>query len=102
MRINHIIDPNRSRFYPIIVAAIHKAGAGFPTQPVTCNLGKPKAYSGDVDITIISGSEFDANWNYPDASRFPHRIRAAATALRDTGHHKKFHVSHHDGILVIS
>ncbi len=101
MRINHLAT-QRSRFHPLITAALRAAGHAFPARPVSCDLGPPKAYSGDIHITVSTGSDFDADWESPDITRFPHRIRAAATSLRDCGFHGRFRVTHHDGIVTIT
>src|SRR6266550_2667336 len=102
MRIQHLVRTNLSRFYPIVVAALGVARTSFPARPVTCELGEPKAYPGDVHVTIATGADFDTDWEGRDETRFPQRIRAAATALRDTGHHGRFHITHRDGSLTIS
>lgn len=102
MRIRHLVRTQRSRFYRIIVAALHDAAATFPANALTCDLGEPRGYPGDIHVTITVGSEFDSDWEYLDETRFPQRIRAAATALRDTGHHGRFRITHQDGRVTIA
>ncbi len=100
MNIKHLV--RFSRFYLPIRSEIEKAGAAFPKQSIRHNLGHPKGYRGDIDVLITAGlKEFEADWHYKDQTRFPQRIRAAATALRDTKHYGRFRVSHRDGVLTI-
>ena len=52
-------------------------------------------YSGDMDIDIINGESFRA-WTgsrYEDKSRFPARIKAVATALKEEGLRGEYHVA---------
>jgi hypothetical protein len=58
-----------------------------------CILGG-KGYSGNMDIEVKGGEHFTARTTtrYDDISRFPTRIKAAATALFEEGLHGEFHV----------
>ena len=60
-------------------------------------------YKGVIDIAVSSANEeeFDAAIELSDWTRFPARIRAAATELRDQGFKGRFRVSHDNGILQI-
>jgi hypothetical protein len=60
-------------------------------------------YSGVIEIEIQDPQEshLEAAVNLTDASRFPARIRAACTELRDQGFIGKFRISHDDGLLTI-
>ena len=60
-------------------------------------------YSGSIRVKIEKSQtlEFPADWESKDWTRFPARIRAAATALRDTSHFGTFDISHQDGTLRI-
>ncbi len=71
---------------------------------VTIKFSKGGGYSGSIEVTIGSPTEkeFDADVSLKDRTRFPARIRAAATALRDAGCQGRSLVSHADGVLTIS
>lgn len=60
-------------------------------------------YDGRVVITIRQdgGESFVTDWTNPDPTRFPARIKAAATALLNCGYEGMFEVSHADGTLAI-
>ncbi|HOX02132.1 MAG TPA: hypothetical protein P5555_07225, partial [Candidatus Paceibacterota bacterium] len=68
------------------------------------DLGVGGGYSGFIRVKIEErqAREFEGDWESKDWTRFPARIRAAATALRDTGHFGTFDISHQDGKLRIS
>ena len=63
----------------------------------------PGGYSGRLIVTIPPGvaTTFQAEWGAKDITRFPSRIKAAATALRDCGIIGSFEISHDDGALSI-
>ena len=65
---------------------------------------KPGGYVGDFTVTINPQvqNEFGTNSNASDPTRFPVRIRAAATALRDLGLEGRFRISYEDGVLRIT
>jgi hypothetical protein len=60
-------------------------------------------YDGHVTVTIrpTDRTAFGTDWESPDPTRFPARIRAAATALLNCHCHGRFEVSHSDGSLTI-
>ena len=60
-------------------------------------------YKGNVQVEIGSRNEdeFEADLELTDTTRFPARIRAAATELRDQGLKGTFRISHDDGVLEI-
>ena len=60
-------------------------------------------YSGEVRIRIGSATErnFEAYIDLSDPTRFPARIRAAATELREQGFTGEFWIRHHNGALEI-
>ena len=62
----------------------------------------PGGYDGRVRVALQGGDRvhFRAAWG-TDPSRFPQRIRAAATALRDEGEYGMFEITHADGLLQI-
>lgn len=89
------------RFRPVIRAAINTSDGAFP---INADLGVGGGYSGFIRVKIEKrpALEFEADWESNDWTRFPARIRAAATALRDTGQFGIFDISHQDGKLRIS
>lgn len=60
-------------------------------------------YEGRVIVTIRQNdrSAFGTDWESTDPTRFPARIKAAATALLFSGCEGQFEVSHSDGVLSI-
>lgn len=60
-------------------------------------------YHGLVFVTITPNNsiKFGTNWTNNDPSRFPARIKAAATALKDSGYVGRFEIRHTDGTLNI-
>jgi hypothetical protein len=101
MRVPYIIT--KSRFTAPILEAID-AGGGCVRQghPVHVILSQ-EGYDGQVLATIDSGDteHFEATWDGTDVSRFPVRIRAAATALRDRRCFGTFVIQHSGGLLII-
>jgi hypothetical protein len=93
----------RSRFFEPIEGALHDAGrcpdAG---APVSIRLA-PGGYDGAIVVDTSSGenSAFAAEWQRSDPTRFPARIRAAATVLRSRGCAGRFLITHHDGLMTI-
>jgi len=71
---------------------------------VTTSLSPSGGYKGAIDVTIgpRAENEFEAAVELSDSSRFPARIRAACTELRDQGCTGPFRITHDDGILTIS
>jgi hypothetical protein len=100
MKIPHLTQTDRSEFYPLIREALRGAENQFP---VTVPLGKPGGYNGEVTLTTRAANEaeFEANLELTDWTRFPARIRAAATALRDSGRFGTFNVTHAEGQVTI-
>ena len=60
-------------------------------------------YPADVGITLHPADEFNIEdeWASSDPTRFPVRVRAAATALKNCGNVGCFSISHADGTLSI-
>jgi hypothetical protein len=63
---------------------------------------KPGGYPGHVTVLLNAGnrSEFGVGWR-SDPTRFPQRIRAAATALRDCSEYGRFEIAHTNGLIEI-
>ncbi len=71
---------------------------------VSIKFSKGGGYSGSIEVTIgkPTEKEFNAEVSLKDRTRFPARIRAAATALRDVGCEGCYLIGHVDGVLTIS
>lgn len=93
----------RSRFLPVIGEHItrmrDKINAGLAIQ-ISLD---PGGYNGDVKVFIYSNNAhtFETDWHRSDATRFPQRIRSAATALQKCGFSGLFHIIYEDGVLAI-
>jgi putative restriction endonuclease len=62
-------------------------------------------YSGKVKVAIQpaadEGFSVVSGWSGKDPTRFPARIRAAATAIKDFGHEGEYFIHHDDGVIKI-
>jgi len=69
---------------------------------ITINRRKP-GYAGEIIVAICEGNDrhFDTNWSCQDVTRFPTRIRNAATALHHEGLYGMFRISHCKGTMRI-
>lgn len=65
---------------------------------------EPRGYNGYLIVTVQPGvtNTFQAEWNTKDITRFPSRIKAAVTALRNCGITGSFIISHEKGKLSIT
>lgn len=92
----------RSEFLEPITRQL--AGASFGDRRAILMTLKPGGYRGAYTITIDQGRrlEFHSTGKATDTTRYPVRIRAAVTALRDLGFAGSFRVSHDDGRLEIT
>lgn len=101
MHIPHLTHPERSKFYPVVRNALRGAGVALP---LAVNLGESGGYSGSLVATLhdANETEFVTDMELSDWTRFPARIRAAATALRDAGRFGTFFMTHGDGDLRIA
>ncbi len=84
---------------------------GIASQQEALNVGKvihialeAGGYQGKIKVAIDAGNSthFETDWSAGDPTRFPARIKAAATALRDRGSTGRFEISHANGVLSIS
>lgn len=93
----------RSRFLELCEAAtsrgwqVLKAG-----KSLRVDIAKG-GYNGRVLVTIHPDDSvfFATSWRAKDPSRFPVRIRAATTALRNNGYVGRFEIGHTDGAIEI-
>ena len=101
MKIPHLTQSHSSKFYLLVKAAVAEAAAKWP---VLIKLARPGGYNGKREVTIANAREpeFDSDFEANDWTRFPARIRAAATALRDAGFTGTFTIEHEDGDLRIT
>lgn len=95
---------SRSKFIDVCSAVIreHKAHLAAKT-PVCVELKEPGGYDGRVIVEIDTRDRvlFKTDWSGADPTRFPARIKAAATALLECGCDGRFEISHSDGSLEI-
>jgi hypothetical protein len=100
MRIPHLIQSTRSQFHGLVHTAL--ADALRPLN-LDVNLRSGGGYDGEIQVKIQAPDEleFEAALELRDWTRFPARIRAAATALRDRGLLGRFRIGHQDGQLTI-
>jgi len=93
----------RSKFFRVIEDDLHRhrsqINAGLAVQIIL----KPGGYNGDTIVAIRSRNSltFETDWPGRDYTRFPQRIRAAATALHYCQFQGLFRIIHKDGMLVI-
>jgi hypothetical protein len=94
---------NRSRFLDDCEHAIRDGRDRLEDgEPVEVALDRG-GYSGRAIVTVRAGdsTHFGALWEGSDPTRFPARIRAAATALLNCGCHGRYEIDHRDGALAI-
>ena len=98
MKIPHLVK--NGQFLPLIKQVLKAEGC---PGNMTIKFPKGGGYSGKIEVTIGSPTEkeFDAAVSLKDRTRFPARIRAAATALRDVRCKGRFVIGHADGVLTI-
>jgi hypothetical protein len=91
----------RSRFFATIEKAL-PTYASVRELDVRVFLG-PGGYELDVEILIHADDAgwFDVDWENRDPSRFPARLRAAATVLKQRGYAGAFLIGHREGTLTI-
>jgi hypothetical protein len=93
----------RSKFLNACEAAIRESGAELRTGGIVHVHVEEGGYDGRVigDIRTTSRSVFGTDWERTDPTRFPARIKAAATALLNCGYEGQFEISHSQGDLTI-
>lgn len=94
----------RSQFLEACEAAIREHRAELNRGGVVrVDLG-PGGYQETVTVFISQGDRqaFHTNWSSPDPSRFPVRIKAAATALRNCGCSGTYEITHRQGVITLS
>lgn len=91
-----------SNFYAQMKEVIAREMPLDPGKTIECNVQKIGGYELAVEVIIKEGEEFISNREYRDPTRFPARIRAAATALRDSGNFGPYLISHHDSVITVT
>jgi hypothetical protein len=91
-----------SEFYGPVKEVIEREMQLDPGKTIECKFQKLGGYESAVEVIIEPGEEFISNREYRDWTRFPARIRAAATALRDTGNFDLYSISHRESVLTIN
>jgi hypothetical protein len=97
-------NTRQSRFVGPVRQAIEAMGGQVRIgRPLTVILDEA-GYEGDVVVEIVEdhATNFWTDWDSEDPSRFPARIRAAATALRDAGCFGRFLISYQSRLLQVA
>jgi hypothetical protein len=94
----------RSSFLPAINEAFDAAGECPGAENTVIVQLSRQGYPGtiQVDITEDASDSFDSDWDGTDLTRFPARIRAAATVLRNRRCFGRFVIRHEQGHLTIN
>jgi hypothetical protein len=92
----------KSKFFDPINSAIEENGPCKAGSPITVLLTE-EGYEGEIHVHITPDSteSFATDWEGSDPTRFPARIRAAATVLKMRRCYGQFLISHEGGILAI-
>ena len=100
MRINY---PTRSSFLEGCEEVICLERQSLLQGKTICVEFSSQGYNGTIRVSIEkeSPSDFWADWEYSDTTRFPVRIRAAALALFQQGCFGEYIISHNTGTLTI-
>lgn len=101
MRIPYV---TRSSFLESCRDAIRKNLPRQVGQQVKVTFDKKGGYRDTVRLSVESDmpNDFGSDWEGTDPTRFPVRIRAAATALRDEHCVGDFEITHLDGVLTVA
>ena len=92
----------RSQFLDVCEIAIRRHRAELDAGGVVHVDLKKGGYDGLIIVTIhLKNRTFGTDWKNKDPTRFPARIKAAATALLNCGCKGRFEVAHSDGSLAI-
>jgi hypothetical protein len=94
---------SRSKFLEPCIAAIREHRADLEAGETVRVLLGESGYEGRVVVHIrqTERSWFGTDWTSSDPTRFPARIKAAATALLDCGCKGEFEITHDGGTLGI-
>ena len=94
----------RSKFTAPCQESITDQQEALNTRQLIAVALEPGGYAAKVIVTVhaSSSTEFETDWSAGDPTRFPVRIKAAATALRNSGNFGRFEISHSNGLLSIS
>jgi len=94
----------RSRFLDACERAIGPSIAELDAGGIVCVELDEGGYPGSMLVTIRLEERgfFESDWEGADLTRFPARLKAAATALFNCGCSGRFKVVHSDGALSIS
>ena len=99
MKISYLVRDGK--FRPIILNKLKTKGC---PGKLEIDLNIPGGYQDSVDVIIGESGvkEFEANVKIKDRTRFPARIRAAATALRDRSCKGRYQIQHNNGKIQIT
>ncbi len=99
-----IVYPTRSKFLKKFEEIFHENKEKLAVGGLINVMLPPGGYAGEVTVVIDKENkkEFNTDWIGSDSSRFPARIKAAASALKNQNCFGEFKVTHNEGILEIS
>jgi len=104
--IDHLKRPNQSAFYDLCQSILQEVGNELQLKkPLKVTFEADKGGFPDDERVEIGGPDektFQTDWDGSDPTRFPARIRAAATALRDEGWRGTYRIRHEAGSLQIA
>jgi hypothetical protein len=93
----------KSRFLPELEHLIRSEPARLGVGGALCVGLNQGGYQGQITVTIDADDMeyFGTDWSANDPTRFPARVKAAATALRNCNVHGSFLITHDNGVLEI-
>lgn len=94
-------NKRKSKFKSIILEYLHTMTIPQLKDDLEIKFSK-NGYNGSLIIEISEEDYFYANSSFSDKSRFPARIKAAASALKSLSFFGKFNITHYNGTLTIS
>jgi hypothetical protein len=94
---------SKSRFLPELERLIRSEPARLGAGGALCVGLDDGGYQGHIAVTIdaVDREYFGTDWSGNDSTRFPARVKAAATALRNCNVHGSFLITHDNGVLEI-
>ena len=84
-----------------IAPLIRDAGSIEAGVRIEMPLSSEDGYEGDCIANVLAGNEFETDGKWSDITRFPARIKAAATCLKERKLFGKYRLSYKNGILSI-
>ncbi len=100
MKIPYLI--RKSKFTPLIIKSL-KENDVYKEEVKLIFCESRLGYNGEIKVTITQGEdkEFTVDKKFSDPTRFPARIKSAATALKELNLYGEFMISHRDNEIKI-